>query len=117
MKKIYRYWIFSILSFAFLGAASIRPLHAEELPTYTIEMADGRLTPSRLVVPANVRFKIILRNTGRTAVEFESLPLRKEKVLSPGAESFIVIKSLSPGEYAFFDDFHQSTAQGTIVAQ
>ncbi len=113
MKKVYQYLIFCILS----TLSIIRPLFAEELPTYTIVMKDGQLTPSRLVVPAKVRFKIILQNTGRTAAEFESLALRKEKVLSPGAQSFIVIRSLSPGEYTFFDDFHQATGQGVIVAQ
>jgi hypothetical protein len=42
--------------------------------------------------------------------------LRKEKVLAPGADSFVVIAPLEPGEYKFFDDFHQQ-AQGVIVAK
>jgi len=43
--------------------------------------------------------------------------LRKEKVLAPGADSFVVVAPLDAGEYRFFDDFHQSTAQGVIVAK
>jgi len=57
-----------------------------------------------------------VHNTGTNAVEFESLQLRKEKVLAPGAQSFVVIAPLQPGEYKFFDDFHQQ-AQGVIVAK
>ena len=56
-------------------------------------------------------------NTGTTPAEFESLRLRKEKVLGPGVESFIVIRRLSPGEYPFFDEFHMETGQGVIIAR
>ncbi|WP_323123417.1 cupredoxin domain-containing protein [Burkholderia alba] len=90
--------------------------HAVDLPTFKLEMADGKLTPARIEVPAGQRIKIEIRNTGKGAVEFESVQLRKEKVLAPGSESFVVIAPLSPGEYKFFDDFHQQ-AQGVIVAK
>jgi plastocyanin len=90
--------------------------HAADLPTFKLDMADGTLNPARIEVPAGQRIKIEIRNAGKSAVEFESVQLRKEKVLAPGAESFVVIAPLSPGEYKFFDDFHQS-AQGVIVAK
>ena len=67
-------------------------------------------------VPAGKRFKIEVRNTGHGAAEFESVQLRKETVLAPGAQSFVVIAPQEPGEYRFFDDFHQQ-AQGVIVAK
>lgn len=89
---------------------------AEDMPTFRLELADGKFSQTRIVVPAKQRFKIVVVNRGKTPAEFESLPLRKEKVLAPGAESFVVIQSLSPGEYKFFDDFHPS-AQGVIVAK
>jgi uncharacterized cupredoxin-like copper-binding protein len=90
---------------------------AEDLPTYRLELADGKITPARLEVPAGKRFKITIFNKGNSAVEFESVQLRKEKVLAPGADSFVVVAALEPGEYKFFDDFHQSTGQGVIVAK
>jgi len=89
---------------------------ADDLPTFRLELNDGKLSQTRIVVPAKTRFKIEVVNRGKTPAEFESLPLRKEKVLAPGVESFVVIQSLSPGEYKFFDDFHPS-AQGVIVAK
>ncbi len=91
-------------------------VHAEDLPTFKLAMADGKVNPTRIEVPAGKRIKIEISNTGKGAVEFESVELRKEKVLAPGAESFVVIAPLSPGEYKFFDDFHQS-AHGVIVAK
>lgn len=89
---------------------------AADLPTFQLELADGKLTPTRIEVPAGQRIKIEVTNAGKGAAEFESVQLRKEKVLAPGAKSFVVIAPLSPGEYKFFDDFHQS-AQGVIVAK
>jgi len=90
---------------------------AAELPAYTVVAKDGLLTPNTLNVPAGVRFKIIVRNEGSGPLEFESLQLRKEKVLAPGAHSFVVIAPLKPGEYDFFDEFHPDGSRGRIVAK
>ena len=62
--------------------------------------------PASLQVAAGQRFKIIVHNLGQGPVEFESTPLRIEKVLSPGVSSFVVIHPLKPGRYGFFDEFH-----------
>lgn len=88
-----------------------------DLPTYTLVAKDGLLTPATLEVQAGVRFKIAIHNEGRDAIEFESRQLRKEKVLAPGARSFVVIAPLKPGSYDFFDEFHIDTAKGQIVAK
>ena len=85
-----------------------------DTPTYTLTFrADGTFEPTRLEVPAG-RFKIVLVNESTEAVEFESLPLRKEKVLGPGVSSFVVLSLSRPGEYPFFDDFHPQV-KGTLV--
>ncbi|MGP1628709.1 MAG: cupredoxin domain-containing protein [Giesbergeria sp.] len=91
--------------------------HAQELPTFKLEMKNGQFTPTEIVVPANTRFKLELHNTGTDAEEFESLELKKEKVLAPGATSFLVFAPLKPGSYRFFGEFHPDTAQGHIVSR
>ena len=96
--------------------ASVATAQAADLPTFKLEMNDGKLNPTRIEVPAGQRIKIEVHNVGKGAAEFESIQLRKEKVLAPGADSFVVIAPLDKGEYKFFDDFHQS-AQGVIVAK
>ncbi|ARP88578.1 cupredoxin domain-containing protein [Bordetella genomosp. 9] len=101
----------ALASMAGAGAAS-----ADELPTFTLTFkADGTFEPARLEVPAG-RFKIELSNESNEPVEFESIPLRKEKVLGPGVKSFVVITISRPGEYPFFDDFHQDV-KGTLVVK
>ncbi|BEV73130.1 MULTISPECIES: cupredoxin domain-containing protein [unclassified Paludibacterium] len=104
------------LCMALLLAALPLAAPAADLPTFRLELNDGKLSVNRIVVPANTRFKIEVINKGKSPAEFESLQLRKEKVLAPGAESFVVFQSLSPGEYRFYDEFHPA-AQGVIVAK
>lgn len=99
------------------GLSSIPAAQAADLPTFPLVLTDGKLSSARIEVPAGQRIKIEIKNAGSSAAEFESIQLRKEKVLAPGATSFVVIAPLSPGEYKFFDDFHQATAQGVIVAK
>lgn len=97
-----------------LGLGHVGAALAAGLPTFTITFkSDGTFDPARLEVPAG-RFKLILVNTSKVPVEFESLPLRVEKVLGPGVTSFVVITLSRPGEYPFFDDFHQNV-KGTLV--
>ncbi len=90
---------------------------AADTVTFTLVARDGRFEPPGLTVPAGARIKIEISNEGTTPIEFESLPLKVEKVLGPGARSSVVINPLKPGEYPFFDDFHPDTSKGVIVAK
>jgi plastocyanin len=101
---------------AALLAVSAVAARADDAVTVKLDMADGTLTPARIEVPAGKRIRIEVRNSGKGAAEFESVELRKEKVLAPGASSVVVIAPQTPGEYKFFDDFHQS-ARGVIVVK
>ncbi len=58
-----------------------------------------------------------MHNAGATPAEFESRELRKEKVLGPGVTSTLVIRTLDPGEYDFFDDFHPEAPPAVLVAK
>ncbi len=90
---------------------------AGSLPAYDLDLHNGELKPDELHVEAGERFKINLHNTGNTPVEFESRSLRKEKVMGPGVDSFVVIHPLKPGEYDFFDEFHLPDARGLVIAE
>jgi len=90
---------------------------AEEDPVFRIEFKDGIVSPRRLEVPAKRRIKLELHNLGETPAEFESKELRKEKVLAPGASSTLVIRTLTPGEYEFFDDFHPNAPPSILIAK
>lgn len=111
-----RYRIKKILCTVFLTLPALG-LATEDLPNFTLQCNNGVFTPQTLQVPAGKKFKIEIFNIGTEAIEFESKQLRKEKALSPGASSFVVIYPLDPGEYKFFDDFHIQKGQGSIIAK
>lgn len=97
-------------------ALEVSPATADG-PVFRIEFKDGSMAPSRLEVPANTRFVLELQNLGRTPAEFESRELHKEKVLVPGVTSRLVIRTLDPGEYDFFDDFHPTVPPAVLIAK
>lgn len=100
-----------------LGPIGISTAGAAEEPVFAIEFNDGAMSPLRLEVPANTRFRVNLTNKGKTPAEFESNELRLEKVLAAGSSSTLVIRTLDPGEYKFFDDFHPDAPQAVLVAK
>lgn len=93
------------------------PVQAQDMPTFNLLIRAGRFVPVTLEVPANTKFRLQIRNEGPGPEEFESVDLRKEKVLAPGASSFLIFQPLQPGSYKFFGDFHPATAQGQLVAK
>lgn len=102
---------------ALLLALAGGPVRAADMPTFQLLMKNGRLYPETIEVPANTRFRLQVKNEGPGAAEFESLELRKELVLAPGVTRNLVFHPMKPGTYKFFDEFHQDTAQGRIVAK
>ena len=98
------------------GAGGARAQSAD-LPTFEIVAKNGRLLPERLEVPAGKKIKLTIRNEGSGPVEFENLDLRVEKVLAPGASSFLVIHPLKPGSYRFIDEFHADTGAMQLIAK
>lgn len=104
---------------ACLLIAAAAGANADDMAVIEMELRDGVVTPQHIEVTAGQPFKLVLKNTGTSAAEFESLRLRKEKVLAPGVESFVVFRKLSPGSYDFYDEFHMDmdSARGTITAR
>ena len=93
------------------------PAKAENMPSFQLTITAGHFVPATIEVPANTKFRLLIRNDGPDAEEFESAELRKEKVLAPGASSFLIFQPLKPGSYKFFGEFHPQTAQGRMVAE
>ena len=93
------------------------PVLAQDAAVYRIVARDGKLDPAVIEVPAGKRFILEVANEGKTPIEFESKDLKQEKVVAPGAKTTLSINALKPGEYKFFDEYHEATGQGRIVAK
>ena len=98
-------------------AAPAAALGDDEGPTFQIVYKNGVIAPLRLEVPAKTRFRLAIRNEDDQPAEFESVELHKEKVLAPYSETIMVIRTLDPGEYQFFDDFHPGSTPAVLVAK
>ncbi len=84
---------------------------------FLVQIKDHKFEPATVKVPANEKFKLVIENTDKTLEEFESNDLKKEKLVGAGKKITIVVSPLKSGEYKFFGDFHQKTAQGKVVAE
>jgi len=108
-------WRGAVLFTAGLLVAS-QALAADEA-TFKLVARDGVFTPALIEVPAGKRVRLEVTNEGKTPVEFESRDLKQEKVIPPGGKATFTINAMKPGEYRFFDEFHEKTGQGKFVAK
>lgn len=90
---------------------------AAGMPELTLTIQNHRFDPATLKVPANTKFKLRVTNKDTTPSEFESNELNREKMVLPGSTITVFIGPLDKGAYKFFDDFHQDTGQGVLIAE
>ncbi|WP_231712209.1 cupredoxin domain-containing protein [Vineibacter terrae] len=100
---------------AALGAAGAA--RAADPPSFVLVIKNHQFQPGELEIPANTKVKLVIRNQDPTPEEFESVSLRRERVIPGGAEGVIYIGPLSPGRYDMFGDFNPKTARGFIVVK
>jgi len=94
-----------------LGAA------AADMPAYTLVIHGHTYRPSSLQVPANTKFKLLVRNEDPVPSEFESNDFNREQIVLPGTTATVYVGPLDKGRYTFFDDFHRDSGRGVLVAQ
>jgi plastocyanin len=105
----------ALYSFALILAAGT-PAAAQE-PTYTLVIKDHKFQPTEIEVPAGQKIALLVKNDDPTPEEFESVQLRREKVVPGGEQITVYIGPLRPGKYEFFGDFNPATARGHIVVK
>ncbi len=102
---------------ALLLAAAPLLAWAADVPEFHLAIENHRYQPEELRVPAGVKFKLIVTNKDSTPEEFESIDLKREKIIMPNGKITVFIGPLDVGSYKFFGDFHQDTAQGRMIAE
>lgn len=71
--------------------------------------------PAVITLPANTKIKLTIHNEDSTVEEFESHDLKREKIVPGKSQVNIMLAPLKVGEYKFFGEFNEETAQGKIV--
>lgn len=90
---------------------------AAQESTYALVIKDHKFQPIEIEIPAGQKIALTVKNDDPTPEEFESIELRREKVVAGGEQITVYIGPLKPGRYEFFGDFNPATARGHIVAK
>jgi hypothetical protein len=104
----------NVFSGLFLAAACL-PAAAQQAASVSISVKNHRFQPAEIHAPAKVPIELRVKNLDPTPMEFESVSLRVEKVVTGNGEGIIRLRPLEPGRYNFFDDFHQETTGVLVV--
>jgi hypothetical protein len=100
------------VAFAFLAVTA-----AWADDTAQIALKDHQFVPQTLTIPAGKQVKLTVKNEDATPAEFESHDFHAEKVVQGHGQIVLFIGPLQAGTYGFFDDFHEETTKGKLVAK
>jgi len=104
--------ITTLLAGLLLGGSAF----AQQPASVNISIKNHRFQPAEISAPANVPIVLHVKNLDATPMEFESVTLRVEKVVTGNSTGIVRLRPLAPGRYNFFDDFNQS-ANGVLVVR
>ena len=104
-----------VLTAALIGVGAIGA-RAQDSAAVTITIKNHRFQPAEVSAPANKPLTLTVRNLDATPMEFESVTLLVEKVVTGNGQGTIRLRALAPGRYKFFDDFNPS-ATGVLNVQ
>lgn len=100
-----------IVGLLYVGAA---PARADD---YVLTIKEHKFTPAEIKVPANQRVTITVVNEDATPEEFESNPMKVEKVIAGKSKGVVRIGPLKPGRYPFIGEYNEATAKGVVIAE
>ena len=90
---------------------------AAQADDYVLVLKDHKFTPDTLEVASGTQHTLTVKNEDASPAEFESHTLKREKIIKGNSEAKINIGPLTPGTHEFFDEFHDSTAKGTLIVK
>jgi plastocyanin len=88
-----------------------------ETKEFKIIIKDHLFIPAQTKIPAGERVKLVIDNQDSTPEEFESYDLNREKIISGNSKSTVYVGPVTPGNYKYFGEFNEATAQGLIIAE
>jgi plastocyanin domain-containing protein len=82
-----------------------------------ITIKDHKFNPDIIEVPEGKKIRLTVHNDDNTIEEFESIDLKRERLVPANSYIHINIAPLKPGKYNFFGEFYQETAKGCIIVK
>jgi hypothetical protein len=107
------------VSLLIAGGVSFGPGTAEAADEIemTMTLKDHKFEPAEIKVQAGKAIKLTINNLDDDMEEFDSKALRVEKIIAPKGTAIVRIRPLAKGSYPFMGEFHDDTAQGTVIAE
>jgi len=84
---------------------------------FSLVLQDHVFTPNEIVIPANKKVRIVIDNRDKTAEEFDSFDLNRERVLFGKRQTTIFVGPLPPGRYEYFGEYHPNSARGVVLVE
>ncbi len=106
-----------LLRVSIVFSLSIIAFNVKAAPIFELIIQQHLFYPAELVIPADTKVKLVIKNQDDTAEEFESYELNREKVIPGQSSGVIFIGPLQTGIYPFFGEFFPKTAQGKIIVK
>jgi Cupredoxin-like domain len=113
LARIFSKTVFLSLALAFTAATA----QAQQATEIQLSYKDKKFTPAEVTVPANTAFTIKVKNLDAKAMEFESKPLKIEKVIAANSEAIVNVRAQKPGKYKFVDEYNEDVAFGNVVVK
>jgi plastocyanin len=112
-----KHLITAVGALAIIAGSSIYSSTGAQAAEVNLTLQNHQFAPAMVKVPANQPVTLIVTNKDATPAEFESKTLRLEKTIKGGATVSVQVRALAPGRYRFFDDYHEDTTEGYLVAE
>jgi hypothetical protein len=112
---MYKKIAFYLIIFGFFLPLS--NIMASEIFEVKIILKEHRFIPEIIEVPADTKIRLVIENQDDTIEEFDSIDLKREKMIAGNSSAAIILAPLAAGEYQFCGEFNSETAKGKLVVK
>lgn len=82
-----------------------------------IVIKEHKFEPPIVEVPAGRKIRLTIRNLDDTIEEFDSVDLKREKIIPGNSYVHIILAPLKAGIYDYIGEFNADTAKGCIIVR
>jgi hypothetical protein len=86
-----------------------------ERVTIELTLKEHKFIPEKVEAPEGKVLVLLISNQDDIVEEFESIDLKREKIVPPHGKAKVVVGPLKAGEYKFFGEFYDPQPQGVLV--
>lgn len=90
-------------------------IFSDDIEVIKININDHKFYPDKIEITNDQKIRLMICNNDSTVEEFDSIDLKREKIIPPNSCIYIRLGNLKVGTYKFQGEFHADTAKGEII--